>query len=80
VAYPGSTVAAVADPVEIDRDSDLKKLFAHVSDPPPKLRSRDPDLTRALEEVLDRALAKDRDKRQQSAGEFASSAFEALES
>jgi DNA-binding NarL/FixJ family response regulator len=64
--------------VVFDRDSDLDKLWAHVHEPPPKLRSVRPELPRGLEEVLDRALAKDPDERQRSAGEFARSAIAAV--
>lgn len=64
--------------VLFDRDSDLDKLWAHVHDPPPKLLSVRSDLPPGLEGVLDRALAKDPDKRQQSAGELARNALDAL--
>ncbi len=64
--------------VLFDRDSDLDKRWAHVHEPPPTLRSVAPDLPRGLQDVLARALAKDPDKRHQSAGELARSALEAL--
>ena len=66
--------------VVFDLDSDLDKLWAHVHEPAPRLRSVNPDLPGALEEVLDHALAKDPDDRQQSAGEFARGALAALSS
>lgn len=61
-----------------ERDGDLATLWAHVHDPPPKLRSIRPDLPGGLEQVVDRALAKDPDERQQSAGELAREAGAAL--
>ena len=61
-----------------DRDTDLKKLWSHVHQPPPRLRSVVPDLSADLERVLDRALAKNPDDRQQSAGELARGALEAV--
>jgi serine/threonine protein kinase len=61
------------------RVSDLDKLWAHVHDPSPKLLSLNPHLPRDLERALDRALAKHPEDRQQSAGELARNAFDALE-
>jgi serine/threonine protein kinase len=61
-----------------DRDSDLEKIWAHVHDPPPTLRSVTPDLPQGLEEVISRALAKDRAERPESARELARAASEAL--
>ena len=57
-----------------DRDSDLEKIWAHVHDPPPRLRSVRPDLPQGLEDVIGRALAKDPAERPRSAGEFARAA------
>ncbi len=64
--------------VLFDRPSDLDKLWAHVREPPPKLLSLRPDLPVPLGKAVDRALAKDRQDRQQSAGEFAREAGAAL--
>jgi DNA-binding NarL/FixJ family response regulator len=64
--------------IVFDRDSDLDKLWAHAHDPPPQLRSRNSDLPTGLQAVLDRALAKQPDGRQQSAGELARDAQVAL--
>jgi DNA-binding NarL/FixJ family response regulator len=61
------------------RDSDLEKVWAHVHDPPPKLLSVRPDLPQGLEDVLKRALAKDRADRPPTAGELARAAAAALE-
>jgi serine/threonine protein kinase len=64
--------------VPFDRDGDLDKLWAHVHAAPPRLRALAPGLPGSLQGVLDRALAKDRDERPQSAGELASAARAAL--
>jgi DNA-binding NarL/FixJ family response regulator len=54
-----------------ERDTDLAKLWAHVHEPPPALRSVRPDLPHELGAALAQALAKDPDERPASAGEFA---------
>ncbi|HET6867356.1 MAG TPA: protein kinase [Solirubrobacteraceae bacterium] len=64
--------------VPFARDNPLEKLWAHVHDPPPKLVSVAPGLPTGLEDVLDRALAKDPAHRQQSAGALARDALDAL--
>lgn len=69
---------ALTGGVLFDRDSDLDKLWAHVHEPPPKLRSVIPDVPAGLQDVLTRALAKDPDERPQSAGELARGARAAL--
>jgi serine/threonine protein kinase len=61
-----------------ERENDLAKLWAHVHDPVPRLRSIRSDLPEALEPVLDRALAKGPSARQQSAGELARDAIAAI--
>jgi DNA-binding NarL/FixJ family response regulator len=64
--------------VVFERDTDLATLWAHVNEPPPKLRSIRPDLPLGLEEVLDRALAKEPAERPHSAGALAAEAAAAL--
>jgi serine/threonine protein kinase len=64
--------------VLFERGSDLDKLWAQVHDPPPKLRAVNPDLPPELESVIERALAKQPDARQRSAGELAREALSAL--
>jgi DNA-binding NarL/FixJ family response regulator/predicted Ser/Thr protein kinase len=64
--------------VPYDRDSDVDKMWAHVHEPPPALEDVRPDLPPALDDVLARALAKDPDARQQSAGRLAAEALAAL--
>ncbi len=66
--------------VVFDRDNDLEKLWAHVHDPPGRLRALKPDLPAGLQDVLDRALAKDPRGRQQTAAQLAEDASAALQS
>jgi len=65
--------------VVFDREGDLEKLWAHVHDPPRRLAAVNPELPPGLQDVLDRALAKNPEDRQQSATELAKDAAEALE-
>ena len=65
--------------VVFERDNELEKLWAHVHDPPPRLRFFTADMPGGLEDAIDRALAKNPDRRQQSAGELARAAMHALE-
>jgi DNA-binding beta-propeller fold protein YncE len=44
--------------VPFRRDSELAVLWAHVHDPPPHIRDHRPDLAAALDDAIDRALAK----------------------
>jgi DNA-binding NarL/FixJ family response regulator len=64
--------------VVFDRDNDLEKLWAHVHDAPDRLQAANPDLPAGLQDVLDRALAKDPRDRHQSAARLARDAAEAL--
>ena len=61
-----------------DRESDLEKMLAHLRDPPPSLLAARPDLPEPLDEALQRALAKDRTERPESAGAFARAALDAI--
>ena len=60
------------------RDSNVGTMFAHVNEPPPSLLEARPELPPALGPVVERALAKQPDDRQQTAGEFAREAQAAL--
>jgi YVTN family beta-propeller protein len=44
--------------VPFQRDSELAVLWAHVHDPPPRVRDHRPDLPAALDDAIGRALAK----------------------
>ena len=54
-------------------------FFQHVNSPPPPLSAVRPDLPAALDEVVDKSLAKDPDARYRSAGELAAHAEAALD-
>jgi serine/threonine-protein kinase len=60
------------------RDQGMAVLFAHMSEPPPSLTSRRPDLPGAADQVLARALAKVPEKRYGSCREFADALRDAL--
>jgi serine/threonine-protein kinase len=64
--------------VPFGRDQGMAVLLAHLSEPPPSLGSRRPDLPAAADEVLARALAKTPEKRYGSCGDFADALREAL--
>jgi len=53
--------------VPFPKDSDAAVLFAHVSDPPPLVSEHRPELPRGLDEVLQRAMAKEPGERHLSA-------------
>jgi serine/threonine protein kinase len=57
--------------------NELAKLFAHVMQPPPTLRSRAPDVPAAFEPVVSRALAKAPEDRYPSAGDLGRAALAA---
>ena len=60
------------------RDSDEATLWAHLHDDPPSLAASAPEAPRALQAVIDRALAKDPDHRYPSAGDLGRAALEAV--
>ena len=62
--------------VVFDRDGDLETLWAHVHDRPPRLPTH--GVPPGLQNVLDRALAKQPQDRQQSAAELARDVAEAF--
>ena len=53
------------------RDDGMAVLYAHLSTPPPRLTERRPGLPPAVDDVLQRALAKSPEGRYASCGEFA---------
>ena len=65
--------------VPFPADSDEAKMWAHISEPPPRPSESRPELPDALDEVIARAMAKDRDRRFVSAGDLAAAATAALE-
>jgi YVTN family beta-propeller protein len=56
--------------VPFERDDDEAKLWAHLADDPPRPSAVRPDLPRELDAVVQRALAKDPDRRYPSAGDL----------
>ena len=64
--------------VPFDRASDMAKMYAHITEPPPRVTAWRPDLPAALDEIVYRALAKEPDERYQSAGELARAAMTAI--
>jgi serine/threonine-protein kinase len=73
VAYQLLTGAA-----PFERDQGMAVLFAHLSEPPPPLSSRRPDLPGRADEVLARGMAKLPEKRYGSCRDFAEALREAL--
>jgi serine/threonine protein kinase len=60
------------------RDHPMAALYAHLHEPPPRLTEARPDLPRAVDRVMARALAKAPDDRYPSCGAFADALREAL--
>lgn len=69
---------AVTGAVPFDRDSEVAKMYAHLNDPPPAVSQAAPHLPPALDQVIERALAKDPADRHPSAGDMARAARGAL--
>ena len=65
--------------VPYPRDSDVAVLYAHMSDPPPKVSEQRPDLPDGLDEVIGSGMAKDPAQRYATAGELLDAADEAFD-
>ena len=65
--------------VPFERDQVPALMYAHLSEPPPSLRPRRPDLPGAADEVLARAMAKVPEKRYGTCQEFADALRAALD-
>ena len=63
--------------IPFPRDTEMAKYYAHVSDPPPSMLELVPDIELGLDEVVQRAVAKDPAERFQTAGEMAAAALDA---
>ncbi len=63
--------------VPFKREGDEARLWAHLSEPPPKPSELVPDLPDAFDFVIERALAKDPDERYPSAGDLGRAALAA---
>ena len=64
--------------VPFQRDQLPAVIYAHLSEPPPSLVSRRPDLPAAVDQVVAKAMAKTAEKRYESCGDFADALREAL--
>src|SRR5215211_3423553 len=60
-----------------ERDEDVAKLYAHVSEPPPAASAVVPGVSQEVDRVISRAMAKDPDFRFPSAGDFGRAALAA---
>ena len=69
---------ALTGSIPFPRDSEVAKLYAHLSEPPPLPSSQVAGLPPMLDDVVVRALAKDREDRYMSAGDLARAAQAAL--
>ncbi|MEA2265297.1 MAG: eukaryotic-like serine/threonine-protein kinase, partial [Solirubrobacteraceae bacterium] len=68
---------ALTGSVPFPLESDLAKLYAHGTQPPPSIRDRSPDVPAAFDPVLMRAMAKAPDDRYLSAGDLGRAAVAA---
>jgi predicted Ser/Thr protein kinase len=68
---------ALSGSVPYPLESDLAKIYAHDSKPPPSLLERAPDVPPAFEAVVMRAMAKEPDARYLSAGDLGRAALAA---
>ena len=64
--------------VPFPRDTELAVLWAHLHEPPPRPSERNPALSRAVDTVLAKAMAKSPDERHASCAELVEEAREAL--
>jgi hypothetical protein len=65
--------------VPFPKEGDAAKLWAHMNDEPPSLRAARPDVPGEVEAVVRRAMAKNPDDRQPSAGDLAKAVQAAME-
>jgi uncharacterized RDD family membrane protein YckC len=65
---------ALTGGVPFERDTEVSKLWAHISEPPPSPSARRPGVAPAFDAVVARAMAKDPDGRFASAGDLAAAA------
>ena len=60
--------------VPFDRPTDVAKMYAHITEPPPAVTALRPDVPAAFDAIVARAMAKDAAERYASAGELARAA------
>ncbi|MEA2207306.1 MAG: hypothetical protein QOE77_4082 [Blastocatellia bacterium] len=64
--------------VAYEKDSDMAKLWAHVTDPPPLPRTVRPELIGAFDDIIARATAKEPGHRYATAGDLATATRDAI--
>jgi DNA-binding beta-propeller fold protein YncE len=64
--------------VPFDRETDEAKMYAHLTDPPPRPSAIRPELPTELDTVVGRAMAKEADDRHPSTGDLGRAAFVAV--
>jgi hypothetical protein len=70
---------ALTGKVPFERDSAVAKMFAHAHEPPPSLADARPGLSRELDAIVGRAMAKRPEDRYLSAGDLGEAALAAVE-
>lgn len=70
---------ALAGRVPYERETEVSKLWAHMSEPPPQLEAANSNVPREFQEVVDRAMAKDPADRYASAGDLGRAALAAAQ-
>jgi YVTN family beta-propeller protein len=78
-ALGGVLFHALTGRTPFPRDSELAKMYAHLSDPAPAASALAPAVPAALDGVIGTAMAKDPDDRYASTGDLARAAWAALE-
>ena len=64
--------------VPFDRPTDVAKMYAHITEPPPVVTALRPDVPAAFDAIVAKAMAKEPEERYASAGELARAAVAAL--
>jgi serine/threonine-protein kinase len=77
-AFAAVLVEALTGEVPFPYDTEAAILFAHVTEEPPRVTERRPDLPRALDDVIARGLAKHPEDRPRSAAELMRGVRQAL--
>jgi serine/threonine protein kinase len=70
---------ALTGHVPFDRPTELMKMYAHMNDPTPSVRSEVPDVPERLAEIAERAMAKSPEDRFASAAELSAALGSALD-
>jgi tetratricopeptide (TPR) repeat protein len=70
---------ALTGQLPYQKEGDVSKMWAHVSEPPPVISAVAPDLPPSLDAVIERAMAKERSERYPSAGDLGRAVLAAVE-